>query len=268
MRVAAIQSDIVWKNPEANFARLTSLLKESKNQGTQLAVLPEMFSWGFCMDTLEIAEPENGPSAEFLKNSAEELDIWVCGTYPEASGQEPPAYNQFLLAGPDGQSHKYAKIHPFSYSGEDKHYKAGDKTLTLDIEGVSVSVFTCYDLRFGEDFWRLASETDLYIIPANWPAARRNHWKQLLAARAIENQAYVLGVNRVGEGDGIFYSGDSVIMDPLGEILAKSKSWDEGSAGNEETKSTEEVLVAEINPSFVKETRAKFPFLQDRRPEQ
>jgi predicted amidohydrolase len=148
---------------------------------------------------------------------------------------------------------RYAKIHPFSYSGEHEHYAAGDRYLTVDVDGLRVSVFVCYDLRFADEFWALAEATDLYVVPANWPEARREHWRSLLRARAIENQAYVLGVNRVGAAKDLPYLGDSAVIDPMGRTLA------EASVG-------ETVLLADVDAHIVNQTRAEFPFLPDRSP--
>lgn len=257
MKIAAIQHDIVWEEPDQNIKRLSPMLAEAKSQGAELIVLTEMFSWGFSMNTKSIAEEPDGISPSFLIQSAQDLGVWIAGTYPEKTNGNPPAFNQLLLAGPAGQNYKYAKIHPFSYSGEDEHYQAGTQLLNVEIEGgnsekVSLSAFVCYDLRFGNDFWGLAEKTDLYIIPANWPFVRQNHWETLLQARAIENQAYVVGVNRVGQGNGIEYGGGSAIISPLGEILAQ------GGDG-------EEILLAEIQKAEVIKTREKFPFLKDRK---
>jgi predicted amidohydrolase len=149
--------------------------------------------------------------------------------------------------------HRYRKIHPFSYSGEHERYDAGDQLTTVDVDGVRCSLFVCYDLRFADEFWAVADRTDCYLVPANWPAARREHWRTLLRARAIENQAYVVGVNRVGEGGGLAYAGDSAIIGPFGEELA-----DGADAG-------EAVLLADVDPAHVAEVRARYPFLSDRR---
>ncbi|HYH49741.1 MAG TPA: nitrilase-related carbon-nitrogen hydrolase, partial [Acidimicrobiia bacterium] len=155
--------------------------------------------------------------------------------------------------GPGGELHHYDKIHPFTYSGEHEHYAAGTRRITVDVEGIRVTPFVCYDLRFADEFWTEAQRTDCYVVVANWPAARRAHWQALLVARAIENQAYVVGVNRVGEGGGLAYAGDSRIIDPLGEVLA-------GGAGGET------ILLADVEPDVVTATRKRFPFLADRRP--
>jgi predicted amidohydrolase len=160
--------------------------------------------------------------------------------------------NTFTLAAPDGTVHRYAKLHPFSFAREHELYDAGDQRITVDIDGVRVSPFVCYDLRFANAFWDLAPTTDLYVVVANWPEVRREPWMALLRARAIENLAYVVGVNRVGNGGGLAYSGDSRIIDPLGVELATAHG-------------DEAVLVADIDPGHVAAVRERFPFLADRR---
>ena len=129
---------------------------------------------------------------------------------------------------------------------------AGDAHLTVDVEGVRCSFFVCYDLRFAEEFWGLAPDTDCYVVVANWPAPRRDHWRALLKARAIENQAYVVGVNRVGHGGRLDYAGDSAVVQPFGET-------------HEADGPTEQTLVRDVDPAVVAETRARYPFLTDRR---
>jgi len=136
--------------------------------------------------------------------------------------------------------------------GETKHFRAGDEFVTVEVEGLRVSLFVCYDLRFADEFWQRADDTDVYLVPANWPEARRLAWTTLLQARAIENQAFVIGCNRVGVGNGIAYSGDSRIIDPLGEVLASAAQ-------------SESILLADVTAERVAEVRDRFRFLQDRR---
>jgi predicted amidohydrolase len=252
MRVAAVQHDIVWEDPAANFARLGPWIATAASAGARLVVLTEMFSTGFSMATQRTAEPVDGPSAGFLRDQARTHGLWVCGSVPERPEGSSLPYNTAVLAGPDGQMHRYRKIHPFTYSGEHEHFHAGDAFLTVEVEGVRVSVFVCYDLRFADEFWAVAAQTDCYVVPANWPDSRRSHWTALLKARAIENQAYVVGCNRVGEGGRLTYVGDSRIVDPMGEVLAAA-------AGGES------LLLAEVDPAVVAATRGRFPFLPDRR---
>jgi predicted amidohydrolase len=251
MIVAGIQHDIVWERPQANFARLAPMIAEAAAAGAGLVVLTEMYSTGFSMETDRIAEPRNGPSVQFLVEQARVHDVVVCGSMPERAADGELPYNQLVVARPDGTTHRYAKIHPFSYGREHEHFAAGDHTLTVDIDGVRFVFFVCYDLRFADDFWNLAEGTDCYVVPASWPAARREHWMTLLRARAIENQAYVVGVNRVGQGGKLTYSGDSMIVGPFGEACAQ--------AGDGET-----IITADIDPAHVRTVRAEYPFLQDR----
>jgi predicted amidohydrolase len=253
MRVAGIQHDIVWERPSENFARLAPRVAEAADTGARLVVLTEMYATGFSMKTERIAEPVDGPSAQFIVDQATRHGVWVCGSVPERAAPNEHPWNQLVLAGPGGQVHRYAKIHPFTYGREHEHYAAGTEHLTVDVEGLRCSFFVCYDLRFADEFWALAPITDCYVVVANWPAARREHWGALLRARAIENQAYVVGVNRVGTGGKLTYVGDSVVVDPLGVAIAE--------AGDGET-----AIVADVDAEQVRAVRAEFPFLADRRP--
>lgn len=252
MIVAGVQHDIVWEEPEANFARLAPMIGRAATDGARLVVLTEMYSTGFSMKTDRTAEPIDGPSAQFLVAQARANNVWVCGSIPERVATDDHPRNQLIVAAPDGATHRYAKIHPFTYGREHEHYSAGSDFLTVDIEGTRCSFFVCYDLRFADEFWALALQTDCYVLPANWPASRREHWTALLRARAIENQAYVVGVNRIGDGGKLHYSGDSMIIDPFGEIVAQATD-------------TETIICADVDPERVRTVRAEFPFLQDRR---
>lgn len=261
MRVAALQTDVVWEDPEANFARLEPWLRAAVEAHAHLVVLPEMYACGFSMNARAVQEPADGPSTRFLRERAAEYGIWLAGSVPalpeESEARRPRPFNTLVLAGPGGEIHRYRKIRPFSYAGEDKHYGAGTETVTVEIqageERLRTTLFVCYDLRFADLFWDVAEETDLYVVVANWPMTRRHHWRTLLAARAIENQAYVVGVNRVGTGDGLDYAGDSTVIDPLGEELAAA-------AGGET------MLLADLDAARVKQVRKDLPFLQDRIP--
>ncbi len=258
MRVAALQSTIVWEDPAANFARLDSWIGAAAAAGARLLALPEMFACGFSMNTTKIAEARDGPSTEFLLRQAAAKGLWLAGSIPEidsgvgaSNGGERP-YNTLLLAGPGGELHRYRKIHPFTYAGEDRHYQAGKDFVSVSVEGLRLTLFVCYDLRFADEFWATAATTDAYLVVASWPQARRHHWTTLLAARAIENQAYVIGVNRVGQGGKLHYTGDSRIFDPLGRQLA--------AAAEQET-----LLLADLDPAEVTRVRQELPFLPDRR---
>jgi predicted amidohydrolase len=253
VRVAAVQHDIVWEDPPANYARLAPMIGEAARDGARLVVLTEMCTTGFSMHTDRIAEPFDGPSARFLREQAATYGVWVCGSIPECEpGGDKPA-NCLVLASPSGDVFRYRKIHPFSYSGEHERFAAGERFVTVAVDDVRVSLFVCYDLRFADEFWALASDTDCYIVPANWPVQRRDHWRTLLRARAIENLAFVVGVNRVGSGGGADYVGDSAVIGPFGEELV-----DGADAG-------ETILYADVEPGVVARTRKRYPFLPDRR---
>ncbi len=256
MRVAAIQHDIAWCDRQANFAHLAPLIAGAASSGARLILLSETFSTGFATDHDDLGEPEGGPSSQFLVEQARLHDVWIGGSCPEIASDAPAddqrPYNTLVLAAPDGTQHRYRKIHPFTYGGETKHFNAGDRFVTVDVDGLRVTLFVCYDLRFADEFWQLANDTDVYLVPANWPEARRLPWMALLQARAIENMAFVVGCNRVGSGNGLPYSGDSRIIDPLGEVLASASH-------------TESILLADISAERVAEVRDRFRFLQDRR---
>jgi predicted amidohydrolase len=252
MRVAGVQHDIVWEDPAANFARLAPRVGTAAAGGARLVVLTEMFSTGFSMAVDRVAEPVDGPSTRFLVDQAAEHGVWVCGSLPERPEGQTLPHNQLVLASPDGAVHRYAKIHPFTYAREQEHYRAGAEHVTVDVDGVRVTLFVCYDLRFADEFWACAHDTDCYVVVANWPEPRREHWRTLLRARAIENQAYLVGVNRVGRGGKLEYVGDSSIIDPNGETLAEATG-------------SEAVISAEVDPAHVADVRARFPFLADRR---
>jgi predicted amidohydrolase len=251
VRVAAVQHDIDWEDAPATRAHVAPMIAQAAAGGAGLIVLTEMFATGFSMRPERVAEDEGGPNEQFLLAQAAQHGAHLIASIAQR-GADGKYRNNAVVAAPDGAVHRYAKIHPFSYSGEHERYAAGDRPLTVDIGGVRVSVFVCYDLRFADEFWVLAPDTDLYVVPANWPAPRREHWRVLLRARAIENQAYLLGVNRVGSVKDLAHLGDSALIDPLGRTLV------EGSVG-------ETVLLADVDVQLVSQTRADYPFLPDRR---
>jgi predicted amidohydrolase len=252
MKIAAVQHDIVWEDREANFERLAPQVARAVGAGAELVLLSETFSTGFSM-TPGIGEPEGGPSAQFLAAQAAEHGVWVGGTCPEVGPGEELPYNSFVLAGPDGTTHRYRKLHPFTHAGEHERFRAGEKPVTVEVGGLRITPFICYDLRFADVFWTAAPATDVYLVPANWPSPRRLHWQTLLQARAIENQAYVVGCNRVGTaGDGAEHAGDSRIVSPMGELLTTA-------AG------VETIVLADVDPAEVAATRDRLKFLPDRR---
>jgi predicted amidohydrolase len=252
VKVAVVQHDIVWEDKDANFARLAPHVAAAAEAGARLVTLSETFSTGFSMRIDRTAEPAGGLSSQFLAEQAAKHDVWVCGSCFEVAADGVAPYNTLVLAGPGGIVHRYRKIHRFAYGGEDASFSAGTERVTVDVEGLRVTLFVCYDLRFADDWWVAAPDTDVYVCVANWPEPRRAHWSALLRARAIENQAYVVGCNRVGAGGGgLTYQGDSAVVDPMGHVLATASG-------------TEALLVAEVTAERVAQVRADLPFLADR----
>jgi len=256
MKVAGLQLDLAWEDRDANFAKIIPKIQAAAACGARLVVLPEMFGCGFSMDVARIAEPWDGPSVSFLREQAVAHRLWIGGSVPErerGGATEVKPANTFIVAGPAGELHRYRKRHPFTFAQEHLHYEAGRELVTIEIDGLRATLFVCYDLRFANDFWDTAEKTDAYIVVANWPRKRRHHWSALLLARAIENQAYVVGINRVGSGGGLDYAGDSAIIDPWGEVLVEATS-------------AETMLLAELDPRVVADARRTFPVLRDRHP--
>lgn len=252
-RVAAVQADIAWENRAANLATGADAVAAAVGAGAEVVLFPETFAVGFSMRTDRTAEPVDGPTATWLGEQAAVHGVWVGGSVPEVAPGAVRPRNTFVLAGPDGTRHRYAKRHPFTYGAEHEAFDAGDDAVTVTVTGLRCSLAVCYDLRFADQFWTQAEGTDAYLVVANWPARRAAHWRALLVARAIENQAYVVGVNRAGTaGDGTEHAGGSIVVDPFGEVVA------EAGAGPE-------VLLADLDPAHVAATRARFPFLTDRR---
>jgi predicted amidohydrolase len=214
-----------------------------------------MFATGFSMHVDTIAEPADGPTHAFLSGLAAKLKSCVLGGVVTRAADGRGRHDAVAYA-PDGRLlARYAKMHPFSYAGETKHYEAGSQIVTFPWHEFTASPFVCYDLRFPEIFRRaVRSGADLLVVIANWPAARDAHWLALLAARAIENQCYVLGVNRAGTDPHVPYGGHSLVVGPRGETVAQ--------AGERP-----ELLVAEIERASLVEYRRQFPALADMRPE-
>jgi predicted amidohydrolase len=222
---------------------------------TELVILPEMFSTGFSMNPAVLAEKMDGPTMQWMKRIAAERKIVLTGSIMiEENGGN---YNRLVWMLPNGEYGTYDKRHRFGFAGEDKHYKSGTKRLIASLKGWKINLQVCYDLRF--PVWARQSpassanaspEYDLLVYVANWPDKRIKAWKTLLPARAIENQCYVAAVNRVGEdGSGHHYSGDSMIVDPLGEVLI---------TGNED-----KVYTMTIDKEQLETVREKLPFLKD-----
>lgn len=255
MIVAGIQMDIAWEDPRENFRRAEELAGKTMGRDTapRLLVLPEMFATGFSMDS-EAVSSFAEETRDFLADLADRFSVHVLGGYAEPA--EPRPANACSVFAPDGSEIlHFRKLHPFSLAGEENHYVGGNALKTVDVEGVRVTPLICYDLRFPEPFRIAAGNTDLFCVIANWPEKRREAWSTLLRARAMENQAFVLGVNRVGMGGGEPHSGDSALLDPLGREVVDGLP--DGQVG---------AIVGDVTARYVSRIRSRFTFLADRRP--
>ncbi|MCB1057179.1 MAG: carbon-nitrogen family hydrolase [Acidobacteria bacterium] len=254
LEIAGLQTDIVWESPRQTFHLVRPMIERATASGARLVVLPEMFATGFSMDAETVA-PHGETVRDFLAETAKRSGVWLAGGYAEAGSGGSKPKNACSIFAPDGEEAlRYHKIHPFSLAGEHLHFAGGTELPSVTIEGVRVTPLICYDLRFPEPFRIAAERTDLFLVVANWPDARIDAWSTLLKARAIENQAFVLGVNRVGEGDGLAYSGRSALVDPSGYEVA--------TAAHQPA-----VLRASVAPAAVRAHRERFSFLADRRPD-
>lgn len=251
MRVACCQFDIAWEDKPANYARVRQFVRDANLARGTLLLLPEMFATGFSMNASNIAERPDGETARIVAALAREFGLYVvAGVVLSDAGEQPR--NEAMVFDPAGALLcRYAKVHRFSFAGEHEHYAAGAAPTSFAVDGVRVQPTVCYDLRFPELFRTPAVRgAELICVIANWPAARDAHWMALLQARAIENQAYVAGVNRCGRDPNVEYSGRSQIASPRGEVLAD--------AGGDER-----IIQAELDLERLREYRRKFPALND-----
>jgi omega-amidase len=265
LTITLIQTALYWEDKPANLSMLEQKISSVKEK-TELVILPEMFSTGFSMKPETLAETMEGETVQWMNRIAAEKKIILTGSVIITDrGQTEavrPYFNRLIWMLPNGQYGIYDKRHLFAYAGEDKHYSSGNKRLIASAKEWKINLLICYDLRF--PVWsRLTPsllkergsggevEYDLLIYVANWPERRNHAWKTLLQARAIENQCYVAGVNRVGyDGNNIYHSGDSMVADPFGEILYQKAH-------------EEDIFTITLQKDKVDEARAKLPFWKD-----
>ncbi|WPQ64469.1 amidohydrolase [Chitinophaga sancti] len=254
LKVTLIQTKLHWEDIDANLKMFNEKIDSIKER-TEVVVLPEMFSTGFSMQPEKLAEKMDGKAVQWMTKKAAEKNIIIGGSL--IIEEEGEYYNRFIWMQPNGVAGVYDKRHRFAFAGEDKHYSAGDTRLIASVKGWKICLNICYDLRF--PVWQrnqINSDTnapayDLLINVANWPERRSTAWKTLIQARAIENQVYAIGLNRVGDdGNGIYHSGDTSLIDPLGEILYR-KSHDE------------DIFTTTLERAKLDDIREKIPFLRD-----
>lgn len=248
MKISLIQSDIIWENKLRNFEKLGEMISGCPND-TDIVILPEMFNTGFSMNPRDLAEKPQSVTMEWMRAVAERYNFGICGSY--IVEEDNNYYNRWIFVSPAKEVWSYDKRHLFIISGEEKLFTRGAKRIVFNFRGLRICPNICYDLRF--PVWsRIRNDYDLLVNCANWPGSRRDVWLTLLKARALENQCYVAGVNRIGiDGSGIKYCGDSVIFGPKGELIAS------GEPGKEC------MVIGEISPSYLEDFRNKFPVLKD-----
>ncbi len=251
VKVFACQLDIVWEDKVENFVRVRSLLQRQRLDSGALVVLPEMFATGFSMNREIVGEPADGPTGCFIRDLARENGVYVLAGLARRD-DHARVFNEAVCLGPSGRCiARYAKLHLFSPGGEEEHYAPGSAITLFKWGSLRVAVYICYDLRFPEVF-RMGAQrgAGVLVVIANWPARRRAHWSALLRARAIENQAYVIGVNRCGRDPYLDYAGGSAVIDPQGNTVA--------SAGLREG-----IVSARLDPLAPSRWRREFPVLKD-----
>lgn len=248
-----IQTDLFWEDKAANLDMLAKKIRAIEEY-TEVVVLPEMFSTGFSMRPTEFAETMDGPSVEWMKQLSSERKVIIVGSLiikEEISKATPQFYNRLIWVLPNGELGYYDKRHLFAFAGEDQHYAAGTKRLIASVKGWKINLQVCYDLRFPVWARQQGEEYDVLLYIANWPEKRNHAWKTLLTARAIENQCYTIGVNRVGiDGNNTTHSGNSLIVGPLGEVLYHCAH-------------KEDVFTITLQKEELATARNQFPFWKD-----
>jgi omega-amidase len=247
LSITLIQTDLVWEDVQANLANFDRLLS-TINQSTDIILLPEMFTTGFSMNVEKLAESMDGKTMQWLARKASTLKAMVIGSF--IVKEKNQYFNRLVLMRPNCSFEYYDKRHLFGMAGEDKVFSAGKERLVIDYKGWKICPMVCYDLRF--PVWsRNKSDYDLLLYVANWPAPRVAHWQTLLKARAIENQAFTVGLNRIGTDDnGLYYSGNSAVIMPDGMTVFEK--------AHEET-----VKTIKLSKKYLGKIRANLPFLQD-----
>ncbi|HEY0677100.1 MAG TPA: amidohydrolase [Chitinophagaceae bacterium] len=249
LSITLIQSDLHWEDKAANLKMFEEKINAADRK-SNVIFLPEMFNTGFSMRPKVLAEKMDGPSVQWMQKIAKEKKVIIAGSL--IIEDDGLYYNRLVWMLPNGQYGYYDKRHRFGYAGEDQHFASGSKRMIASVNGWKINLQVCYDLRF--PVWarqRSEGEYDMLVYVANWPERRNHAWKTLLQARAIENQAYVVGVNRVGtDGNDIYYIGNSMIVDPLGEVIYEKAH-------------EEDVHTHTITKELLDEVRSKFPFWKD-----
>jgi predicted amidohydrolase len=251
MRTALVSMAPAWEDAPTNLTACAAYVRRAAELGAALVAFPEMTLTGFTMNAGRVAESADGsPSVRAFGELARDHGVHIAfGVVLE--GRERPRNTAVVVAPDGGEVARYAKVHPFPLAGEDRAYEAGEELVVAAVRGARLGLSICYDLRFPALYAAQASEVDAFLVIANWPAARIAHWRTLLCARAIESQAYILGVNRTGtDGNGLEYPPSTLVFDPTG-------------AGVEPVASDGDLAVFDVNPDAVAAYRSAFPVLRD-----
>lgn len=251
MKIALCQMDIVWEDKQENIKKAEAFIHQSQQQGASVILFPEMSLTGFSMQT-EVTKEKNGETVKCFMEFAKRYETAIgIGWVKEAKEK---AENHYTMIDKNGQViSDYIKIHPFSYSGEHEKFNSGNTIVSFNLNGVMFGNFICYDLRFPEIFQISSKKNHVIILPANWPESRREHWRTLLKARAIENQVYIIGINCVGKQRELSYSGDSCVINPNGDVIVEESG-------------TEKLIICKIEDD-VETYRSRFPMKKDRQEE-
>lgn len=254
IKVALAQIDILWEEKEENKKKCKSFIKDASEQNVDLIIFPEMTLTGFSMEIDKIAEDkEKSDSILFFSEMAQKYNI--CIGFGMAVQYYDKAINKFYIVDKNGEIiFNYSKIHPFSFGEEDKYFCSGDVISSCCIGNVNISGFICYDLRFPEIFQAASEKNSVIIVIANWDEKRRSHWNTLLKARAVENQCYIIGVNRVGKDKNSVYCGNSAVINPNGDLITNIYS-------------DERLIITEIDIDLVNSYRKSFNLKLDRKKE-
>jgi len=252
MKVAALQFDIVWEDRTANYRKVRRFAEKAADAGADVLILSEMFATGFSMNPTVTIEVPGGETAAFVQSLAREFNLNIVAGLV-LRGNHGLGRNSALTIDREGNDIAlYTKTHLIGILGEGMHHEPGDGPKPFTLGSMRCASFICYDLRFPELFRIIADKCTLVFVIASWPDARKSHWNILLQARAVENQFYVVGVNRIGRGGGLTFSGGTVIYDPLGNIIADGGD-------------REGLIIGDVNSAKVAEVRNAMPFLKDRR---
>jgi len=254
VKAALIQLNIAWEDRQRNYKKAESFAKKAAEDSCDIIVLPEMFNTGFSMNLAAVSDEGIGETTSVLSEIAKKNNINLIAGFPIKTPAEEKGRNMAVTYDRKGMLlAAYTKMHSFCLAEEQKYYISGDNVTTFDIDGVPSSMFICYDLRFPEVFRKVAKRVQSIFVIASWPSERIDHWHALLKARAIENQCFMIGVNRTGiDGNGIGYCGSSCVIDPMGSFICSGDKSDE-------------YIVCNFDPARVNEVRSRFPFLKDMR---